>query len=502
MLKVEKIIFKDINENTYTIEKHQLEQFPLIGGDSANMITTQVWNQHGNNFIDSYMESFDGELIFALYIADKTDQEQEQLRRELTNILNPLNGTLQMQVHLNTAKIYNRDITIIAAPSFPTGFENRNEVWQKVQISYTANNPFWYAEEELVETFQAVEPLFLFPFTMTGTQDAMLLDYVGKKTASTVENPHIAYRLGTSETLVIPNVSTMTELDDTDTLTGYPVIATIGGTTTLAQTAGLHATLKRIAQHLFSFNILAAIERKYGAAIWEGAATTAAKITVAKAMITKTRATISGYGTSPTGNKANFALWNKTTAAWVNTVSHTNAVLTELTLEATDLTNFIDDNGFIHYLHYSNAADAATNAVIRADYIKLVVNTTLDENLDPVYMGSILPSNIAVNSGQVAAPVVIKIVGACVNPRIDNESTGEFIKFKNLTMVATDTLEIDTTFGQKKVLLNGQNVFNKLDFSSTFFNLKIGENLIEFTDDTGSTTATIHFIYRNLFITV
>lgn len=290
MIKIDQIILKDSAGETYTIQKHQLEQFPLTGGTGANIITTKVWNQHGNNFIDSYMESFDGELIFALYIANKSLTEQEQQRRDLTNICNPLNGILQMQVHLNSGAVYNRDITIISAPSFPTGFNNRNEVWQKVHLEYTANNPFWYSEDELVETFQAVEPLFLFPFTM-----------------------------------------------------------------------------------------------------------------------------------SPTA---------------------------------------------------------------------------------PVYMGSILPSNTAVNEGQVAAPVVIRIIGACVNPMIENLSTGEFIKFKDLTMDADDVLEIDTTFGQKKVLLNGQNYFHKLDFSSTFFNLKIGENLIEFTDDTGSTAATIHFIYRHLYITI
>jgi hypothetical protein len=69
-------------------------------------------------------------------------------------------------------------------------------------------------------------------------------------------------------------------------------------------------------------------------------------------------------------------------------------------------------------------------------------------------------------------------------------------------MVETDTLIIDTTFGQKRVELNDQNVFYKLDFDSTFFNLSIGENSIDFSDDTGSTSATIHFIYRNLFITL
>jgi hypothetical protein len=50
--------------------------------------------------------------------------------------------------------------------------------------------------------------------------------------------------------------------------------------------------------------------------------------------------------------------------------------------------------------------------------------------------------------------------------------------------------------------LNNENVFNKLDFESTFFNLQIGENSIDFSDETGSTETTIHFIYKNLYITI
>jgi phage-related protein len=120
----------------------------------------------------------------------------------------------------------------------------------------------------------------------------------------------------------------------------------------------------------------------------------------------------------------------------------------------------------------------------------------------PVIFGNILPNNFATNEGQAEAPVVIRIVGSCINPSIENITTNEFIRFKNLTMGAQDELLIDTSFGQKKVQLNGQNVFNKLDYSSSFFNLIKGKNEIEFTDETGSNAATIHFIYKNLYITI
>lgn len=290
MLKVDQIEFIDSQERNYKIFGYQIESFPLIGGTKANVITTHVWNQHGNTFIDSYMEAQDEELIFVLPLINKNRYDTLDLRREVTNICNPLNGSLTMKVTLNSGDIYNRDITFTTAPMFPTGRENRNSAWQKVQLQYTANNPFWYAENEITESFQAVEPRFFFPFTMSTTS--------------------------------------------------------------------------------------------------------------------------------------------------------------------------------------------------------------------PVIFGNILPNNIATNIGQVEAPVTIQIIGACTNPRIENVTTGEFLQFNNLTMGTNDVLEINTAFGQKKVLLNGANVFNKLDFDSTFFNLRIGDNEIAFSDDTGSNTAAIHFIYKNLYITI
>lgn len=283
-------MFKDSKNQQYFINGSQVEAFPLQGGEEANMISTQVWNQHGNTHINALMESFDGELIFIIYTRNMRPDEIATARRKITNICNPLNGTITMTVTMNNDESFNRDITFTSAPSFPVGFENRNNDWQKVQLLYEANNPFWYAEAEIVESFQGVEPLFNFPFTMSPTT--------------------------------------------------------------------------------------------------------------------------------------------------------------------------------------------------------------------PIIFGEVIPSKVAINEGQVAAPVVIEINGTCVNPRITNETTGEFIAFKDLTMTANQTLVIDTTFGQKKVELDEENVFNKLDFNSTFFNLAIGENSIDFSDETGNPEATIHFIYKNLYVTI
>ena len=291
MLKVEKIDFTDKKNQVYTINKHQIESFPLIGGEEANRIVTQAWNQHGNTFVNAFMESYEGELLFALHTANKSEVEIEAARKAIIDVLNPLNGIIQMKVTLNSGSVFNRDITLVSAPLFPTGFENRNDIFQKVQIAYEANSPFWYEDFEIVESFINEIPNFEFPFTM-----------------------------------------------------------------------------------------------------------------------------------SPTAK---------------------------------------------------------------------------------IKFGDIVPNKFAINDGQVEAPVTIQILNACVDPSILNKATGEFITFKGLTMYAQDELLIDTRFGQKKVTLNGYNVFNKLDPQSTFFNLVIGENEIEFTQNLGlPTTAKINFIYRNLYITI
>jgi hypothetical protein len=290
MLKIKQLQILDNKNRMLCIDGYRIENFPLQGGEEANIVSMKSWNQHGNTFINAFMESFEGELDFIIPTFNKKAEGILCNRKAITSICNPLNGTVTLKVTLNTGDVYLRDITFISAPFFPIGFENRNSDWQKVKLVYEANNPFWYSEESILETFQGVTPLFELPFTMSLTT--------------------------------------------------------------------------------------------------------------------------------------------------------------------------------------------------------------------PVILGEIVPANIAINQGQVEAPVIIKINGACVNPLIQNQTTGEFIGFKDLTMGANDELIIDTTFGQKKVELNGQNIFNKLDFASTFFNLIQGANTIEFTDDSASQTATIQFIYRNLYVTL
>lgn len=108
-----------------------------------------------------------------------------------------------------------------------------------------------------------------------------------------------------------------------------------------------------------------------------------------------------------------------------------------------------------------------------------------------------------VNTGQVDAPVQITFYGPATNPKVENQTTGEYIKL-NKTLIAGDVVEINTAFGEKTVTItNGVTVTNGmayLDLASTFWSLAQGDNLVRFTDDASTTTARCQLTYKNRYL--
>lgn len=90
------------------------------------------------------------------------------------------------------------------------------------------------------------------------------------------------------------------------------------------------------------------------------------------------------------------------------------------------------------------------------------------------------------NEGHVDTPIEIAFKGPAVNPLIINKTTGEFIKV-NRELTSEDILHITTEYRKKKVEIetNGikRNAFNYIDLDSTFFSLKTGDNMIEYSTD-------------------
>lgn len=109
-----------------------------------------------------------------------------------------------------------------------------------------------------------------------------------------------------------------------------------------------------------------------------------------------------------------------------------------------------------------------------------------------------------INQGDVETPVKIEFKGPATNPRITNQTTGEYIQV-NRTLLSTDKLIITTDFGAKRVEIEDAdgvrtNAFNWIDLGSSFWSLQVGDNVVEYTSDDLVEPAAVSISYRNRYV--
>ncbi|MBO8164704.1 MAG: phage tail family protein [Brevibacillus sp.] len=110
------------------------------------------------------------------------------------------------------------------------------------------------------------------------------------------------------------------------------------------------------------------------------------------------------------------------------------------------------------------------------------------------------------NDGDVSTPIRFKFYGPAINPTVTNVTTGEFIRVKR-ELLEGDYLEVDTTFGNKRVEIvrqdgSRENAFHYIDLASTFFSLVPGVNKLEYSSSDDNTRAKVQITYRNRYVGV
>ena len=90
----------------------------------------------------------------------------------------------------------------------------------------------------------------------------------------------------------------------------------------------------------------------------------------AEADVKKIVVKFEGYGTAPAGNGVTMKIWDHVSAAWTNPVTGTAGTDETLAITLTaNLSNYIDDSGYIYVLvRTSNPDDGTTNAVLYCDH--------------------------------------------------------------------------------------------------------------------------------------
>jgi hypothetical protein len=115
---------------------------------------------------------------------------------------------------------------------------------------------------------------------------------------------------------------------------------------------------------------------------------------------------------------------------------------------------------------------------------------------------SSISSRTVTNNGDVPEPIIATVYGPAINPTLINETTGKFIHLVT-TIGAGDQIAISTAFGAKSVTLNygtDRNGMKYLDPQSTFFQLEVGDNLLNVYDDSGFYELRCDIAKTDLFI--
>lgn len=120
-----------------------------------------------------------------------------------------------------------------------------------------------------------------------------------------------------------------------------------------------------------------------------------------------------------------------------------------------------------------------------------------------IIMGEIMETNTQTitNGGDVAVGMIMTIValGDVSNPIIMRENSSEFFKV-DVTMKEKDELIISTVKGSKSVVLNGENIIDKVAKDSTWLQLDVGKNYLVIDDDNGGNAMQFTLVARERYV--
>lgn len=198
-------------------------------------------------------------------------------------------------------------------------------------------------------------------------------DFAGKIAGSILENKNIVkYALSTS--LPAPNASNWTELDQVR----Y---------TNLAKLDGANSTLVTVTNGVMIpkaiyFDLFWILEKNFPQ-IFKNATTTAEKLVIAKEKITSSTVNAYAKGSGPSGNKVTMSLRNPRTNVWEGSRNNTTANISLLSYPnvTPNATYYMDDNGVMPIILYSEASNGTVQSIVSVDYanIELKVKFNISE---------------------------------------------------------------------------------------------------------------------------
>ncbi|MGH0487889.1 BppU family phage baseplate upper protein, partial [Bacillus mycoides] len=288
-------------------------------------------------------------------------------------------------------------------------------------------------------------------------------DYRGKVAGSTVENGHIVKRTWSHSTLttLAKPTETSSSMGEVEQLRYADYISLDGkySPTSVNFDGG-------IAQEMHSFDVIRALQDKFGIQIWQGKTALADKVTIAKQLIVDYAAVLYANGSSPQGNKLYVKRWIPSTSTWFGSTTTTESNFTKVQTGSTNVQE-IDSNGFINVIAYADASDGTRPSVVNIDYAMLELKTKMDTplledalyevdqatynkiNVHPDFTGQKLIDKYPYVEGVQHLNPILIAEGANLAPNLT-----EWTHPTNSKLIETDTIEIYSTGPYQQSLTN------------------------------------------------
>jgi hypothetical protein len=206
------------------------------------------------------------------------------------------------------------------------------------------------------------------------TKSASLItkaDFVGKVVGSNVENPHV-HKIAGDSVLRAPSAFI------SEPGSSYVAISTLNSSVYYWNSSPARTTSGFYDQQLFSFNLIEHIERKHGRIPSD---TVSGKVQWIRENVNRISAYWHGWGSSVGGNRASLKVWIG--GSWLGSPSHTNGTVTRLVdTTALSVGNFLQSDGFVHYLAHSEPSDGTTPSQLNTDFIELEIELKSTAVLD------------------------------------------------------------------------------------------------------------------------
>lgn len=152
--------------DSITFGRHfRLERDFDLSGTAATVNYSET-TVDGSHYQNTKLENKDFDIPFFIYKSINEPWWIEEKRNQAYKVFNPKANPMRIDITTKAGEEYYINANLEGVPSFPTGFENDNQEWQKGLLQFSANDPYIYSADAQKVDIALWKGAFRFPLAI------------------------------------------------------------------------------------------------------------------------------------------------------------------------------------------------------------------------------------------------------------------------------------------------------------------------------------------------